>query len=266
MLIDFHTHAFPDALAPRALAALAAQIKLEPCTNGTIDDLIAKMDCWNVDRAAVCNIATNPRQTVNVNNFAIETLKAHGDRIVPLGSVHPAFPDPAVEVTRLHEAGIAGLKIHPDYMGCTIDDPAFDVIFEAAAACGMFIITHAGFDVYSPGKVWAPPERVISRLKRSPETTLICAHFGGDMMWTEVEETLLGRNLYIDASLGPITSLSKEQAARMLMKHDPEKILFGSDCPWCSSKVSFEYIDSLMIPADLKEKIYYKNALRLIEK
>lgn len=264
MLIDFHTHAFPETLAPRALSALAAQIKLSPCTNGTVDDLISKMDIWGVDQAVVCNIATNPKQTTNVNNFAIETKQTHGNRIIPLGSIHPAYPDPVSEIEHLHESGIAGLKIHPDYMAFMIDDPAFDVIFDTAATFGMFIITHAGFDVYSPDKVWAPPEKILSRLKRSPDTTLICAHFGGDMMWTEVEEMLLGKNLYIDASLGPIASLSKEQAVRMLLKHDPERILFGSDCPWCSSRETFDYIDSLAIPSGLKEKIYCRNALRLL--
>lgn len=264
MLIDFHTHAFPDALAPRTIPSLAARINQSPCTNGTISDLISKMSDWNVERAVVCNIATNPKQTTNVNNFAISTRLNHSDHITSLGSVHPAFHDPAAEIHRLHDAGIVGIKIHPDYMSVEIDDPAFDVIFSTATECGMFLVTHAGFDVYSHNKIWAPPDRIVNRLRRSPNATLICAHFGGAMMWTEVEENLLGRNVYIDTSLGPITSLSKEQAARMLLKHDPDKILFGSDCPWCSPKETFDYIDALAISSDRKEKIYAKNARALL--
>jgi len=264
MLIDFHTHAFPDKLAPRALGALAGQIRLEPYTDGTISDLIAKMDQDHVDRAVVCNIATNPKQNVNVNNFAIETLRDHGDRLIPLGSIHPGFADAENEIRRLHSAGIRGLKIHPDYMGIEISSPDFDVIFDTASSLGMFIITHAGFDVYSPGKVWAPPSGILARLERSPDARLICAHFGGNMMYSEAEEKLIGKNLWIDASCGPITSLSREQAARLLSHHDPERILFGSDCPWCSFKATVDYIDSLKITDDLKENIFSKNALRLL--
>ena len=39
MIIDFHTHCFPDTLAPKALSALkdhALQSHRFPCTNGTI--------------------------------------------------------------------------------------------------------------------------------------------------------------------------------------------------------------------------------------
>lgn len=266
MLIDFHTHAFPDSLANRALSSLAANIHLEPYTNGTVDDLIRKMDEWRVDCAVICNIATNPKQTLNVNNFAIETLKAHGDRVVPLGSVHPAFEDPVSEIERLHDAGIVGLKIHPDYMSVMIDDPSFDVIFETASRYDMFIITHAGFDVYSPNKIFAPPEAIYNRLNRSPDTKLICAHFGGFTLWDDVEKLLIGKNVYIDVSLGALGRLDKEQAARMILAHDPDKLLFATDCPWASVPETFDYIDSLAIPSELKEKIYYKNALRLLGK
>ncbi len=264
MLIDFHTHAFPDKLAPKALSSLGGAIHLEPETNGTVDGLLSHMKSSGVDRAVVCNIATNARQNTNVNKFALETLQNHGDSIIPLGSIHPDFPEPESELRMLRENGIRGIKIHPDYMGRFIDDPCFDLIFDLCAEMGMFIIIHAGFDVYSPDKIHADPDRILTRLKRSPRTKLVCAHFGGNNLWNEVEEKLMGKNIWIDTSLGTVYNLPNEQAARMLGKHDPEKILFGSDCPWCSEKVTFEYVDSLPLGDDLKEKIYSKNALALL--
>lgn len=266
MLIDFHTHAFPDKLADRALGTLAAKVRMTPETDGSIGGLLAHMDHCGVDRSVVCNIATNPKQMTNVNNFALETLRRHGDRLIPLGSINPGADGQSDEIERLHNAGIVGLKLHPDYMGYRIDDTVYDEIFDTSAQLGMFIIIHAGFDVYSPSKVWAPPSAVRNRLEKSTKTTLICAHFGGNMMWTEVEETLLGKNLYIDTSMGSAEGLSCEQAARMFLKHDSDKILFGSDCPWANQRATFEYVDSLAISDERKEKIYYKNAVALIEK
>ena len=264
MLIDFHTHAFPNQLAPRALASLAAEIRIKPCTDGTADSLIAKLDKWKVDRAVLCNIATNAKQNINVNNFAISTLKDHGNRLIPLGSINPEFPDKSNEIARLHNAGIVGLKIHPDYMHYSIDDKLFDEIFEAAAHYGMFIITHAGFDVYSPKKVWANPDSILKRLERSPSIKLICAHMGGNMMWNEVEDKLAGKNVYFDTAFVVFNSISREKASRIINRHDPDRILFGSDCPWCSSKATAEFVDSLAITDDLKEKIFSGNALKLL--
>jgi len=85
------------------------------------------------------------------------------------------------------------------------------------------------------------------------------------MMWNEVEELLLGKNYYIDTSMGASEGLSPEQAVRMFRKHDSEKILFGSDCPWENPRTTFEYIDSLPVPDAMKENIFCRNALRLLK-
>lgn len=264
LLIDFHTHAFPDKLAERALGTLAAKVRMTPETNGSIAGLLAHMDNSGVDRSVVCNIATNARQMTKVNDFAIETMNLFGDRLTALGSIHPEAEKQSNEIERLHCAGIPGLKLHPDYMGFRIDDCIYDEIFDTAAEFGMFIIIHAGFDVYSPGKVWAPPDAVLNRLARSPKTTLICAHYGGNMMWNEVEDKLLGKNIYIDTSMGSLEGLTPAQAVRMFGKHDSGKILFGSDCPWANQKATFEFVDSLPLSADRKDKIFYKNAGELL--
>lgn len=264
MLIDFHTHAFPDALAPRALSKLAGPIRVPPVTDGTLDGLDAVMKASGVGRAVICNIATNARQTENVNSFAIETMRTRGDRFTPLGSVHPETPDPERQFRRLRDAGIPGLKLHPDYMGFFIDDPAFDEIFALAASCGMFVLIHAGFDVFSPDLIHATPERILARMKRSPDTVLVAAHYGGNCLYDEVEEKLLGRDLYIDASLGELMHLAPEQAARILTNHDADRILFGSDCPWASPADTFRFLDALPLSDDRKEKLYRKNAARLL--
>ncbi len=264
MLIDFHTHAFPDSLAPRAMAALSEPIRVPPVTDGTLDGLDSLMRLSGIDRSVICNIATNAHQTENVNSFAIRTLRERGDRFTPLGSIHPDYPHPEREIDRLHGAGIPGLKLHPDYMGFFIDDPAFDDIFSLCSEYGMFVLIHAGFDVYSPALIHATPERILRRLERSPETVLVAAHFGGNALYDEVEETLIGHDLYIDASLGMLMNLDPAQAARLLGKHDAERILFGSDCPWASPLETFRWLDALPLPADRKEKLFYRNAVRLL--
>ena len=50
----------------------------------------------------------------------------------------------------------------------------------------------------------------------------------------------------------------------MLTRHDPEKILFGSDAPWCSSAETLAYLDSLGLSAGLTERITHKNAEALL--
>ena len=88
MVIDFHTHAFPDSVAEKAIPKLAGIGKIEPLGNGTLSSLAARMTEWSIDGAVILNIATNPKQQTNVNNFAIETNnpKKH---LWALGSLNP---------------------------------------------------------------------------------------------------------------------------------------------------------------------------------
>ena len=267
MLIDFHTHCFPDALAPRAIEKLSAIGGIPALTDGTAAGLMQKMEECGVARAVICNIATNDRQTANVNRFAIETRAAY-PRLCPLGSVNPmSSPDfIAGQLAALHEAGIPGIKIHPDYMGVELDDPRFDGIFEQCEALGMFVITHAGWDFVSPDRIHAGPERTENVLKRHPKLTLVAAHFGGNRQWDEVEQRLIGRNVWLDVSLTAMFALDPAQFRRMLLAHDPERLLFGSDLPWADPAETLRKLESLALPAALMDQITYQNAEALIGK
>ena len=71
MIIDFHTHAFPEKIAPRALSHLSDVAGgLEYYTDGTVDGVLRNMERGGVDASVVLSIATNPGQTHSVNDFA----------------------------------------------------------------------------------------------------------------------------------------------------------------------------------------------------
>ena len=108
MIIDFHTHAFPDKVAEKAIPKLASIGGIDCFGNGTVASLVSRMDEWGVDRAVVLNIATHPKQQTNVNNFAIEINSTH-ERLYALGSIHPDSENIADEARRLADAGIRGI-------------------------------------------------------------------------------------------------------------------------------------------------------------
>ena len=266
MIIDFHTHCFPDALAEKALGKLSAIGNLPTHSDGTAAGTLAKMDACGIDRAVVLNIATNDRQTANVNRFAIETNQ--NPRLYSLGSVNPTSSEASLdaELTRLAEAGVAGIKIHPDYMGVAIDDARFAPIFARCSELGLFVVTHAGWDFISPDKIHASPERIDRVLRAFPRLKLVAAHFGGNRQWNEVERLLIGRPVWLDTSLTSLFGLDPAQFTRMLRRHDSSRILFGSDLPWCDPSEALRYLDSLRLPSELLEKILCQNALDLLGK
>ena len=93
--------------------------------------------------------------------------------------------------------------------------------------------------------------------------TMIAAHFGGQSQWDEVEEYIVGTNIYIDTSMG-FDYYSEEQFMRIVKNHGSDKVLFGTDSPWSNSGKERERLLALPLPVEDKENILHKNAERLL--
>ena len=60
MVIDFHTHTYPDKMAAATLDKLSGVSHLRPFTDGTAAGLAASMAQAGVDRSIVLPVATSP--------------------------------------------------------------------------------------------------------------------------------------------------------------------------------------------------------------
>lgn len=270
-IIDFHTHAFPDALAPRAIAQLtinAAASGYTPLTDGTVAGLVASMDRAGIAKSVVCNIATNPRQMKKVNDFAISCME--NPRLIPLGSVNPeATPEEIdTELNRLKAAGIPGIKLHPDYMKVEIDSEKFTPILEACAGKNLFVITHAGFDPVEPDHIHCSPDMVLRVMDRHPALKLVVAHTGGFDREREVLDTLCGAPVWLDTSLSAVRrARSAEWGAlcgEILRRHDPSRVLFATDTPWSDPAAEIAFVRSLALPEEQTDAILHGNAESLL--
>ena len=54
MVIDFHTHIFPDALAARAIGGLEQSGNVKSVLSGRREDLLASMKRAGVDYSSIC--------------------------------------------------------------------------------------------------------------------------------------------------------------------------------------------------------------------
>lgn len=270
-IIDFHTHAFPDALAPRAIAQLtinAAASGYMPLTDGTVNGLIASMDQAGISRSVVCNIATNARQMQKVNDFAISCTQ--NPRLIPLGSLHPdaTAENMDIELDRLAAAGLAGIKIHPDYVHIELDAPAFDPILARCEARGMLVITHAGFDPVEPDHIHCTPDMVLRVLERHPALKLVVAHTGGFDCEFEVLEKLCGTRVYLDTSLAAVrrakSAVWGQACGDILRAHDPARILFATDTPWSDPAAEIAFVRSVGLSEEDTEAVLHGNAERLL--
>lgn len=262
MIIDIHTHAFPDALAARALAALTARAQVPAYTDGTAAGLSASTAQAGIDRAVVAPIATRPAQAASINAWAAGVNRTHAN-LISFGSMHPAQDDWADEITRMVDYGLKGIKLHPDYQDFFVDEPRLLPIYRALADAGLIVLFHAGVDIGLPPPVHCPPERLARLLDAVPALTVIASHMGGYAQWDDVERLLLGRALYLDTSYS-LADLGAERMTALIRGHGAARVLFGTDSPWTDQAAEAAVVRALPLPAGDIDAIMGGNAARLL--
>ncbi len=266
MLIDFHTHMFPDAIADRAVASLHKNIlrmnfpecvDVHPHGTATEAGLLKKMKHDGVDLSVVMPIATKVEQTDSIIAFAEGVNRRYAARIealrcawlsgetLPTGepfllsfaSMHPDEVRIDERLQEIKSKGFLGIKMHPMYQNFHIDDDRAVYIFKKAHELGLIVLLHSGADIGMPVTMTnCTPARYKPILAETKGRRMVAAHLGAFAYWGDVEQKLVGYPLYFDtAMLGDEPFISNEQYLRIIRAHESKYILFGSDYPWSSA-------------------------------
>lgn len=262
MLIDFHTHVFPDALAPKAIASLLANIDYiyEPCGGATVSELLMRMDDCGVDISVTQPVITKQSQTKTTNEWARSICS---DRIISFGGIYPHTDDYKRDIDFVSGLGLKGLKFHPEYQEFSVDAPEMLRIYDYALSKGLIILHHGGYDPAFPEPYRSSPKQFANIADAMRGGIIVAAHFGGHDQWDDVEKYLAGKNIYLDTSMG-FEFYPHDQFIRIVEKHGADKILFASDSPWSNSKTEIGHLKSLPLSENDKAAIFGGNARRIL--
>ncbi|MBO5517815.1 MAG: amidohydrolase family protein [Firmicutes bacterium] len=281
MIIDIHTHTFPDAIAAKAVDRLKHNSHTQPFLDGTAASLSASAKAAGIDLAVIQPVATSPKQVEGINDNAL-ALNRTSDvtHLYSFGGMHPAFEEPERELTRIAEAGLKGIKLHPVYQLADMDDPSYLRVLKAAAANGLLVLIHAGIDVGFLDLTYSSVEKIARAVDAVPTGRYILAHMGGWRQWEEAVRLFAGReNVWIDTSFSigdmvpvgdgfyethSLERLSVEQFLRMKEAFGADRLLFGTDSPWEKQAAEVARIRALPIPEHEKAAILGGNAEKLL--
>jgi hypothetical protein len=259
--IDFHTHAFPDDLAGRAIAKLEAGAGWKAVAGGTVAELVRSMDRSGVDASVVCAIATRPDQVQGIIQWC-ERIRSN--RIIPLPSVHPEDGGALKHLREIAKEGFVGIKLHPMYQDFAADEPRMEAIYSETRDNGLVLVMHCGQDIaFGPDDDRASPARVRKIVDRFKGLILVCTHMGGWRAWDQVERHLVGSEAYFETSFS-IPELTPQRAADIIRRHGAERVLLGSDWPWNSQEDAIDQVNRLSLEDMQKGKILCSNAARLL--
>lgn len=262
MIIDFHTHAFPDFLAARALATLEknAGYIFKPVNDCTVSGLVKNMDDWGVDISVVSPVVTKQSQLKTTNEWAKSICS---DRIIAFGSMYPFTDNYKRDIDFIAGLGLKGLKFHVEYQNFMVDDERMLRVYDYALGKGLILLHHAGQNPGFKPPFKSSPRQFAKVAKEMRGGVIIAAHLGGHAEWDEVEEYLVGTDIYLDTSMG-FEFFSSEQFMRIAKGHGCDKIFFGSDAPWSNAKTEIERLRSQPLLKEEIDAILGGNAKRVL--
>ena len=275
-----HTHIFPEKISAEVIDKLSRAAKIRAFTDGTLSGLQRSMDEAQINLSVILPVATNAKQVEKINSSAAAlNEKFFGAGIFSFGCIHPDFADYRAELSRVKNCGLKGIKLHPVYQDTDIDDVKFLRILDRAAELDLIVVTHAGLDIGFPGVVRCSPQMIRNALEQVGEFKFVAAHMGGWKNWSDAAKLLADKKIFIDTAFSTDKIFPRDdcpwrederklltaaQFLELVKIFGADKILFGTDSPWSSQKISRDFMENLPLAAADKDKIFGLNAERLL--
>ncbi|GAA3744696.1 amidohydrolase family protein [Spinactinospora alkalitolerans] len=258
MIIDAHTHVWPDRIAAKALAGRVPG--MEALGDGTISGLRRSMDETGVDHCVAFGIADHARHVERANEFISSRAT---DRLTPFGTVHL---DLSVEenMDSLARHGIKGVKLHPLFQRFALDDRRLWALFDAFGS-DIAVIAHVGFGGEGSANDNSTPQMLADVVRNFPRLRLMACHFGGFRRLDEAERYVVGLPVVLETSWPPsLAEIPTERLRRIVRRHGPERMVFGSDWPMVDPAAEIEAIRRLELHEDDEAAILGGNLAEII--
>jgi predicted TIM-barrel fold metal-dependent hydrolase len=265
MIIDSHTHIFPEKIASKAVAGLEQQYGVNACGEATISGIRASMQTGSVDASVILSIATTPAQVESINDW-VANISGNDSRFIGMGAMHPDYQDIEAEIQRMRNVGLKGIKLHSEFQHFHPDEERMFRIYESLGD-DMVLVFHAGDEVIPVKEIHTTPVRLSNVLDSFPELKIVAAHLGGHRCWDDVECHLLGKNIYLDtAYVYPVPGhehITLERMEDIITDHGFDKVMFGTDYPFRDQGLEVRNIRNLGFSKKHMDMILGINAARL---
>ena len=277
MIIDFHTHIFPEWLRDQRSTYLErdatfAELYGSPrATMATAGELVQAMDEDGVDLSVVMGIGWCDQGLAReVNDYIIDSVGRQPQRLVGFAGVSPAWGDMAAkEAERCARAGLRGIgELHPDSQGFDLGDTAtMAPLMEVARQHRLIVTTHSSEPVghLYQGKGRTKPEVLWRFIESYPDVTVVCAHWGGGLpfyaLMPEVADAL--GNVYFDTAASPFLYDTRVfDVVPTLI--GAQRVLLGSDFPLLRSRRLLAQVRGSSLSEPDRDAITGGNAARIL--
>jgi predicted TIM-barrel fold metal-dependent hydrolase len=275
MIIDCHTHIFPDEVRRDREAFCKRDEGFSFIYNNSkakmvgVEDLIASMQESGIDRSVICGFPWNQPDLCSLHNqYLIKSASRYPNRLIVFVSLLFSNPDwSAEELERAIKAGVKGvgeIAFYRDEM-TSQDIHTMKPTLTQMEKQGIPLLLHTNETIGHsyPGKGRTPLERFYELILSFQNLPIILAHWGGGLPFYELmSEVAKGMaNVYYDTAASPFIYSKKIYAiAREIV--GIEKIFFGTDFPLISPRRYFKELEESGLSGQDQGKILGLNFSR----
>lgn len=218
---------------------------------GEADAMVKSMDRLGIAATALIAFDAIAAEMRAGNDQVAAAMKRHPGRFLGYATVDPNEPEAmAKELARCFDTlGFHAVKFHCATHDYPADGAHYAPALEYADAHGLAVLIH--------GEI---TERMLTTY---PRAQFLWAHVGGWNGRGLHRAILLAQdfpNLHCELCSSAITNGAMEQ---LVERVGAEKIVHGSDCPLMDPGYQLGRVLAARLPAEAKEKILWRNALRL---
>jgi uncharacterized protein len=277
MIIDCHTHIFPDEVRKDREAyckrdrGFSSIYKDSNARMAGVNDLIASMDEYGIERSIICGFPWSEPDLCSLHNrYLMESASQYPHRLIVF--IILLFSDPGWSEKELEfclKEGVRGVGEIAFYRRemTSQDIGAVKPILTQMGEKGIPLLLHVNETLGHsyPGKGVTPLERFYDLIVSFPNLPIVLAHWGGGLPFYELmpEVAKAMANVYYDTAASPYL-YSKNIYAVVREIVGIKKILFGSDFPLLSPRKYFQELEESGLPKDDQSKILGLNLSSLL--
>ena len=256
--IDFHSHVYPDAIAPKAADSIREFYHLgNDAMDGKVQTLLEQGSKAGIEKFVILPVALRPSRTRHINDFILEEV-AKEDRFYGYGTIHAGMENLCEEVEYIMANGLRGLKMHPDSQVFAIDDPRLFPVYDMIGD-KLPILFHMGDHRFD----YSHPARLRKVLDLFPKLKVIAAHFGGYSMYDTAAELLYDKDCFFDVS-SSLMFMEEGVAEKYINHYGAQRFVYGSDFPMWDPVREMERFLSLKLTDAQKEQIAHITAEKIL--
>ncbi len=260
MIIDAHTHIFPEMIAEKASLNIGKFYGITMSHNGTREKLLEEGTAAGIDKFLIHSVATTPKQVSSINSFIAKSVELYPDKFIGFMTLHPESDYLEEEFFWGLEHGLKGVKLHPDFQEFDINSEKAKEIYKLAnGRCPVLIHMGDYRTQYSKAEKLAP------LFDEFLELDVIAAHFGGYSEWETAASYLKDTRAYVDTS-SSLFELSPDDVRKLIDTYTPERVIFGTDYPMWDAREELSRWEKIPLSDTERELIFHGTLENLLKK